>query len=438
MTPTIPPALRSALTDPDQAILLVLAAEAGEAYERTAVALAEARAGQDRPTILADGAVTAPRLHELLGVENLEGLADIFLFGASLPRVVRRPEGRPFDFIPAGAYVPDAAGVLDSPRWGRIGAEVRASGAALLLYVPANTPGIGAISRRLGRAIVIGSERDAIRAAGRLDRGCHVLATVAPDRAADPAPAAGAAAGEATIPEPMVLREKESARATPPARATPLRLALLLALIVALTAAGWFLYRTFLSPPPDGPAADEQTAVGAPAAVRGEPVETPLPVSVAVEAHQDLTEALDRVAALRRAEPRIDFYLSPVAVSGGIYYRLLAGPVADAEAGTALLQRLVDAGHKTAFDSWAVRPTGYAFLLGEYDSVALAERRVGELGGVQIPAYVVRVRYQPGPHRYRVYGGAFETSAEAEVMKQMLEEADVAAELVPRTGEPIA
>jgi hypothetical protein len=159
---------------------------------------------------------------------------------------------------------------------------------------------------------------------------------------------------------------------------------------------------------------------------------------VAVEAHQDLTEALDRVAALRRAEPRIDFYLSPVAVSGGIYYRLLAGPVADAEAGTALLQRLVDAGHKTAFDSWAVRPTGYAFLLGEYDSVALAERRVGELGGVQIPAYVVRVRYQPGPHRYRVYGGAFETSAEAEVMKQMLEEADVAAELVPRTGEPIA
>jgi hypothetical protein len=433
MTPGTPPALGSALTDPDQSILLVLAAEAGESYERAAIALADGCSREGRPTVLADGAVTAPVLHELLGVENLEGLADIFLFGASLPRVARRPEGRSFEFVPAGPYAPDPAGVLDSPRWGRIAAELRAAGVLMLLYVPASTPGVGALSRRLGRAIIIGSDRDAIRAAGRLDRGCRVLATVEPERATALAAApveAPSALGESPITEPVVIR-KETA-----ARATPVRLALLLALAAALAAGGWFLYRSYVAGPVDGFAAEQESA--APPAVRGEPVETPLPVSVAVEAHPDLPTALQRVASLQRAEPRIAFFLSPVAVSGGVYYRLLAGPVPDAATGTALLQRLVDAGHKTAFDSWAVRPTELAFHLGEFGSAEAAQRRVAELRRVEIPAYVVRIRYQPGPSRYRVYGGAFETAAEADVMRQMLEEAEVESQLVPRTGEPFS
>lgn len=436
MTPGIPPALVSALADPDQSILLVLAAEAGRAYERAAITLADTRANQGRPTLLADGAVTDPGLHDRLGVDNLEGLADIFLFGASLPRVARRPAGRRFEFIPAGAYAPDPAGVLDSPRWGRIAAELRASGALMLLYVPAQTPGVGALSRRLGRAVVIGSEREALRAAARLDRTCRVLATIEPEQVPAPARAETAVASGpptlvAPITEPLVIRRE------PSSRAMPLRLAVLLAFTVALAAAGWFVYRSYVATPADRPDVEEPVAAASHVA-RGEPIETPLPVSVAVEAHPDLTRALQRVAALRRAEPRVDFYLSPVAVSGGVYYRLLAGPVTDADRGTALLQRLVDAGHKTAFDSWAVRPTEFAFLLGEYDSTEEAERRVAELGRLEIPAYVVRVRYQPGPPRWRVYGGAFETAAEGEVMRRMLEEADVEAQLVPRTGEPPA
>jgi hypothetical protein len=432
MTPGIPPALGSAITDPDQSILLLVAAEGGEDSGRAAIDLAAARSEQGRPTLLADGGVTAPSLHELLGVDNLEGLADIFLFGASLPRVARRPADRSFDFVPAGAYAPDPAGVLDSPRWGRIAAELKASGALLMLYVPAQTPGLGALSRRVGRAVVIGRERDAVRAVGRLDRGCRVLATVEPESAAvAPPPEPAGDLEEAPLTEPLVLRNEKSARAT------PLRLALLLALAVVLGAGAWFLFQAYLAEPADR-VVDAPLDDGAPAAVRGEPMETPLPVSVAVEAHQDLTTALDRIAALRRAEPRVDFYLSPVAVSGGIYYRLLAGPLADPETGTALLQRLVDAGHKTAFDSWAVRPTQYAFLLGEFDSAGAADRRIAELAESEIPAYIVRIRYQPGPPRFRVYGGAFETPVEAEVMRQMLEESGLDAELIPRTGEPIA
>jgi cell division septation protein DedD len=155
---------------------------------------------------------------------------------------------------------------------------------------------------------------------------------------------------------------------------------------------------------------------------------------VAVEAHQDLDAAKERLARLRRAEPGIRFYLAPVSVNGSLFYRVLAGPVADREAGTALMRLLVDGGHKTAFDSWAVRPTTYAFHLGEYEAEEAARARVAELEGLGIPTYVVTVRYEPGPPRHRVYGGAFENRAAASVMQGMLDDAAVDAELVERVG----
>jgi hypothetical protein len=443
----LPPGVASALSDPDRPILLLVSASADDAAARTAISLADARAVDGRPTILVDGAVTSPTLHTRLGIENLEGLADVFLFGASLARVANRPAGHAFDFIPAGAYVPDPAGVMDSARWGRIATEVAATGSLLLLFVPAATPGVGALSRRIGRALVLADDQGAARVAARLDRDCEVLATVAPDvrRAAslDAVEFTDVTSLEPLEPleplgppidEPIVFRNE------PSARAAPARLALLAALTVGLAVGGWFLYREYLAPAiTTRPVADAipspETPVPAP---RGDAVETPIPISVAVEAHQDLTSARQRIDALRRAEPNVDFYLAPVAVSGGLYYRLLAGPLADREAGTALLQRLVDAGHKTAFDTWAVRPTEYAFLLGEFDTRPEAAQRVEDLSGMEIPSYIVTVRYDPGRPRYRVYGGAFETAVEAEVMQELLENADLEATLVPRTGEPIA
>jgi cell division septation protein DedD len=428
MTPGIPSALGPAITDPDQPILLLVATEADAASGRAAIELAAGRAGQGQPTILADGGVTTPTLHELLGTENLEGLADLFLFGASLPHVTTRPEGQGFDFIPAGAYVPDPSRILDNPRWGRLAAEMETSGSLLMVYVPAGTGGLRSLSQRVPRAIVIGAERDAGRVAGRLDPACRVVGAMSPHGAA-PEPAR---------PEDRELTEPVVIRAEPRARRNWIRVALALILVLALGAAGWFVYRAIVAVPAHPAPADTEAPAEPAPVVRGEPVETPLPVSVAVEAHQDLTTAFERVAALRRAEPRIDFFLAPVAVGGGVYYRLLAGPVADRETGTALLQRLVDAGHKTAFDSWAVRPTEFAFALGEFDTADAAAERVQALAAQEIPAYVVRVRYEPGPTRHRVYGGAFESPAEAEVMASMLEEAGVRAELVPRTGEPTA
>ena len=183
--------------------------------------------------------------------------------------------------------------------------------------------------------------------------------------------------------------------------------------------------------------AAEQPADVVPESRRGEPIETPLPISISVEAHQDLESAQQRTAALREAEPSIGFYLAPLSVNGSLFYRLLAGPVESREAGEALMQRLVDADHKTAYDTWAIRPSAMAFHLGEYDTRAEAEARVDSLDVLDIPAYIVAIRHDPGAPRYRVYGGGYENRAEAAVMEQMLEQAGIETRLVERTGEPM-
>ena len=457
----LPPVLDQVLTDPAIPILLLVAPDAGEQALKTAVALADLRGSEGLSTVLADAAVSSPRLHQVVDVPNVEGLADLFLFGASFEHVRRRPSGRHFDFVPTGAYVPEPESVLDSSRWGRIGAELQGAGTMLLLFTTAGTPGIGSLSRRIGRAVVLDDGSGVDRLTGRLDDGCDVLAVITPagpgatagtapaegesDAAygagagdmPDGAPVAAAGGAPAAIPEEPDLSEPPILRDPPKSRrVSPL---LLVALAIAAGAGAWFLYQEY------GPAGE--VATGAPAVAeaapppsepeRGEPVETPVPISVAVEAHQNLESAWQRARTLSEEEPSVRFYLAPVSVNETLYYRLLAGPVATRDAGMALMRRLVEADHKTAFDSWAVRPTELAFHLGEYDTRQEAGTRVDSLWSQGVPAYVVEVDYEPGEPRYRVYGGAFENESDAGVMQQMLEEAGVEARLVPRTGQPV-
>lgn len=437
---TLPETLEPAILASTNPILLLVAPDAGDPSVRTAIQLAEARAREGGSTILADASVAEPRLHELLDVENLEGLADVFLFGASLERVRTRPDTWSFDFVPMGAYVPDPSAVLESSRWASISATLREDGERLFLFVPAGSPGLGILSRRVGEAVLIGDAESVERAVGKLDPSCEILAVVeplssmAPDRLVGEAGAA--AEGEAStifddpeLTEPVVFRGgRKVQRAISPV--------LLILLVAALLAAGWFVYQEYFAPAPQEEAVETPVA---PAPVeRGEPVETPIPISVAVEAHQDLESAWARVRALEEAEPDLHFFLAPVGVRDVIYYRLLAGPVSDQEAGEWLMGRLVERNHKTASDPWAIRPTEQAFLLGEFDDRQRAEARVDSLARLEIPTYIVPIRYDPGPPRYRVYGGAYESEAEAIVMRDMLLEAGLDARLVARTGEPMA
>ncbi len=436
----LPPPLGPVLTDPDTHLLLLVGPDTGDAVVRTAIGLAEARAVEGYETVLVDAAFEDPRLHQLLDVPNLEGLADVFEFGASLGRVMTRPETRRFDFVPAGAYVPEPESILQSPRWDHL-ADDLAPSTLMMVFVPWDTPGLEVLSRRAGAAILLGDARGVERAAEALDPACQVVAVVEPALAMAPDRLA-AEAGErgpvdpATIfddpelTEPVVFRSDRRRR-----RLLPVVLVILA--VAAILAAVYYGYTEFYAtaePQPTQPPAAAQSTTPEP---EPQPVETPIGFSVAVEAHQDLTAARERLARLRRAESDISFYVAPVPISESVWYRILAGPVPDRDAGMALMRVLVDAGHKTAFDSWAVRPTTFAFHLGEYDSRSEAEARVSGLEGLEVPAYVVPIRYEPGEPRYRVYGGAFENRAAASVMQEMLTDAGIEASLIERVGEPV-
>ena len=184
-----------------------------------------------------------------------------------------------------------------------------------------------------------------------------------------------------------------------------------------------------------GGAADAQTP--APSAETRQPLESPAPFSIAIEAHPDPSTASARVEHLRGADPSIGFFMAPIVVDSAIYYRVMAGPVADSIAAHALMHRLVQRGHKTDADTWAVRPTTWAFHLGDYDSMSDAAARIESLAQRGIPAYSVEIPFTVGPARHRVYAGAYEATAQAEVMADLLRNAGIDAPLVRRTGRSV-
>lgn len=508
--------------------LLILSAGTGDQREgwaaRAAIALATARAAQGVQVLLADLGLESPSLHHELGEENLEGVADIFQFGASLRRVARVLPAHGILFLPTGAYIPDAYEILADPIWDQLLAQLAEEQTCLLAFLPVSTPGVAQLARRFDSVIVLGEgdEADAaLDVAGGSDREfalvLHPPAVSAPEpetstavvaeldqdpiddpevslvAAADPTLAADAAVAEV---EPVELSsetelelieqptEEAADPAAPSAESTAESVAepghdsegeelllhepppvprsarkrrrgaspvLWLLLLVAVAFGGWtLLEERGLLPEwaklPDrsgqeveaAPEPVEETAIkSAVPAEPAEPIESPLPYSVAVEAHQDYATAEERVLTLRRREPGITFYLSPTENQGVIYHRVLAGPVADTLAARKLLERLVAARHKTDLDTWNIRPTVWAFHLGDFESRGEAEERMEELRAQQIPSYLVEVEYTAGPPRYRVYIGAFEGPAPADILAPRLKEAGLDLPLVRRFGKPI-
>jgi hypothetical protein len=128
------------------------------------------------------------------------------------------------------------------------------------------------------------------------------------------------------------------------------------------------------------------------------------------------------------------FFLAPVLVDSVLYYRVLAGPVADSTAAAGLMARLIALGHKTGGSEWDIRNAPLAFDVGAFDTPESAEARADELAALNIPAYVLAVPYSSGQERYHVYSGAYAGPAEADVMRQVLADAGVSANLVQRIG----
>lgn len=167
-------------------------------------------------------------------------------------------------------------------------------------------------------------------------------------------------------------------------------------------------------------------AVPAPAPVvrtaAAEPTEVTRPAmfDVALGAYRDAAVAARRVSSLTAKVSAVVFVSEPVRVDGVLWHRVLGGPAADSTAAAALAGRIADA---TGSDPsrWVIRATPRAFLMGQMDQRAAADKRAAELRGQNVPAYVLAVDYSDGSTRYRVYAGAFADQNEASSLSTLLE-----------------
>ena len=174
-------------------------------------------------------------------------------------------------------------------------------------------------------------------------------------------------------------------------------------------------------------------------APQGAPVQAPiqadsLPFSVAIEAYPQYAPAVERAATLRREQSDVSFFVTPALDHGSIYYHVMAGPVADSLVAVALMQRLIDSGVKSGGSDFDIVATRLAFDLGDFASSGDAEARAAELAQKNIPTYVVEVPTAGGPSRWRLYAGAFQGAADANVLRPLLRGAGVPDSLVPRIG----
>jgi len=477
-TDALPAALDASAAELAPVVLLLAAPEERQWAADSAFAIATdwARAGQR--VVLADLELEEPLLHELAGEENVDGVADIFLYGASLARSARPVRGRGFYLIPAGTYTPDVSDVFRHPRWSRLVAGFREARASLLLFVPSDSPELVELGRWAEEAILLGETPEQV--ADRLPEGVAIRAALLPPHAAAPAPAVSlgttgadavapgatalaatdvGAAAETEHPEPAAPAaqpEEDALLSVPPM--APRRRAversrgarpLLWGLLAAAIAVG-LVYLLIASFRP------ELLRSGAPAAAPGEqpapaaapkPVATPtgepLPYSIHITAYELLSAARQQAALEAKRLPGTPLYVTPEWRDEKLYYRVLAGMLPDTAAARALRQKLVEVGAvraENAAGEWSlIELLPFAYRLGEYESEGAAAAHADSLAAREVPAYVVPLPYSDGSERWQLYGGAFRDSASAMMMGTLLKEKGVSAELVERVGgAPVA
>lgn len=449
-------------------VVLLLGCSADRRWAaETALELSAAWAAAGRRVVLADLHLETPRLHDLAGIDNLEGVVDIFLYGASIARSAQPVPGRSFYLIPAGTYEPDADAIYHHPRWAKLVAGFRDAGATLVLFAPAETAELDALARWVEQAVVLGEERGAPRRL--LEEGIPVSAVMIPEpHEAPPAPPRDASEADgmdgvedgveeevrfAPAPSPPAAappRDPELLLPPPPERPQPpsrrgLYLALgVLLLALLLAGAGFVLarYRPDLLPGGRGAAADAGagTAVAAPAAPPAAPARAgePLPYSVQVIAYSTLPAAMERLAEQRQRHSDVLFFISPQAMDSIVFYKLLAGALPDTTAAREMREQLVAAGaieEEEAVGAWSlIQQAPLAFDLGEFEQEGAARSTADAYSARRIPAYVLPVPYTRGAPRWQVYAGAYPDSAAAEELRRQLVAAGESARLVPRVG----
>jgi len=109
-----------------------------------------------RACLVVDADFAGPSLPPGSGVTPREGLSDALFYGASVERVTMELPAQPFDLIPAGTVVPDAAHAWAHDAWTHLLARLRSEDRVVLLLVPGNREGVTPLLARADRVFRLG------------------------------------------------------------------------------------------------------------------------------------------------------------------------------------------------------------------------------------------------------------------------------------------
>jgi hypothetical protein len=167
------------------AIVATEAAVAAGWAGQVAVELAGAWTGSGARTVLADAGIHHPQLHRTVGAPNAEGLVDALRWGASVKRVVQRPDGQSFFLITAGTAVADGGELLAGPQWPALCAGFVEAGVTLAVFVPGHDPALAGVLEQAGEVIVLApAGEDVAGVVGA--RAAQVLAVLGRGSGGDP------------------------------------------------------------------------------------------------------------------------------------------------------------------------------------------------------------------------------------------------------------
>ena len=337
------------------------------------------------------------------------GLAEVLVGDARLADVALRPSDRPFHYLPSGGTdEPPAPSLLFSFL-----DRVRSANGTLLLVVPPDRAG-------LPRAWF----DDEIRLGG--------FSSGASER----------------------WRRHRLVQRLPPGRT-----AFAAGVVLALFAGWWILARLVTSWAPeassgalDAQIVSDREMIEEPADMdlSSEGIELPGPdrhpepivdseaaselgYSVLIASYGRLSDARRHLESV--SDSSILLFIAPTEIRGGRYYRLFGGALLSRESATALMRRLVGIGAKEEPAEWDVRPAALSFHIGDYADAGSARAVQSELADKGVPTYLISL-VANADTVYQVYAGAYERPAAATVMRALLADAGLDADLIPRRGEP--
>ena len=388
---------------------------------------------QSRPVLLVDLLGQGSALDEMFADDDPHGVSDAARYGVSLARVARPvPNADSLFVVPGGVETPLADDVLSDHLWGSWSDQCRRAGALLVVAAPADLPAVTMAIDQLDGMVMIGDSAVPITHTPLIGRvpGSRRRAVV------EQAPQKPTNAPVDSTPQQAAAAPAEIEPAATPAL---VRRGMMAAAVAAVVIGGAFtvqwansyIYRSSAAPvaangsgpitvPGDaGIAAPPVTPVVLPAGA--------VPWSVEVASVNSLNGAMARVRQALDSLPVPTF--APTGTGSAVWYRLLAGAFATSDGADSLLAVLRLRG--------VLGPSA-----GRVVQAPLAWQLEANVPEDQVPVRLFGWRQQGFPAYAlvdrdgvtRIYFGAFQTEAEAQLLTPMLDSLNLYATLETRVG----